>query len=372
MQNAKKRKILIAPLQWGLGHATRCIPIITELTARPCDIIIGCGGPQKLLLQKEFPSLRFIDLPDLSIRYSKKAWFNPLKIIFQIPKILIQINREKRWLNHFLQSEKLDLVIADNRYGLHARGLCSVFITHQLYVHTPFGKSISTLLSSIQNRYINHFSACWIPDFNNDQSLAGDLSHPQQLPGTVIRYIGPLTRFGKNECQADNDLLIILSGPEPQRTIFENRIIAQLKGYSGNAVLVRGLPEQRETPFISSNISVHNHLATGQMNQLICRSSFIIGRSGYSTIMDLVSLGKKSILVPTPGQPEQIYLAKYLFEKKIIYSVNQDEFDLQSSLEAAKNFPFLKQPNQPNSLLSDAISELYTKILNIEAKEENV
>ncbi|HTQ63629.1 MAG TPA: glycosyltransferase [Puia sp.] len=364
----KKPKILIAPLQWGLGHATRCIPIITALLAWPCEIIVGCGGAQKLLLQKEFPALRFVDLPNYNIRYSEKGWLNLFNITFQIPKILTQINREKHWLSNFLRSENLDLIIADNRYGLHASGVYSVFITHQLYIYTPFGKLINAILSLIQNKYIGRFSVCWIPDFKNDNSLAGDLSHPTSLPGIPIRYIGPLTRFVANERETDN-LLVILSGPEPQRTIFENKVIAQLKNYSGNAVLVRGLPEEKETPFISSNISVYNHLPSEALNKLICQSSFIIGRSGYSTIMDIVSLGKKSILIPTPGQPEQIYLAKYLFEKKIIFTVNQHKFDLRSNLEVAKKFPFLRNINETGSLLSEAISELCTEILNIRVKE---
>jgi uncharacterized protein (TIGR00661 family) len=372
MQNAKKPKVLIAPLQWGLGHATRCIPIIRKLATGPFEVIIGCSGPQKLLLQQEFPSLRVIDLPNFSIRYSRRSRFNLFKIVIQIPKILIQINREKRWLYNFLRSENLDLIIADNRYGLHAAGIYSVFITHQLYFHTPFGNGLNRTLSSLQNSYIERFSVCWIPDFADDDSLAGDLSHPPKLPETTIRYIGPLTRFVVREYQTDNELLILLSGPEPQRTILENKLVNELKNYSGSAILVRGLPEQQETVFISSNVTVYNHLPSELLNQLICKSSFIVGRSGYTTIMDIVSLGKKSILIPTPGQPEQIYLAKYLSEKKLIYTVNQNEFNLKSSLEGAKNFPYFKRINQPASLLAEAIEELYTRALHSKNEEKNV
>jgi hypothetical protein len=195
MPGTKKLKILIAPLDWGLGHATRCIPIINKLLATGCEIIIAAGGKQKQLLENEFPLLKFIELPGYKIRYGMESSSTLLKIIFQIPKILIQINRENRWLNNILSKERFDAVISDNRYGLHASGLYSVFITHQLHIKTPFGKIAGRILSTINYKYINQFSICWIPDFENGYSIAGQLSHVEKLPSIPTRYIGPQTRF---------------------------------------------------------------------------------------------------------------------------------------------------------------------------------
>jgi uncharacterized protein (TIGR00661 family) len=362
MLNSKGLKILVAPLDWGLGHATRCIPIIKELINRGHEVVLATSGKQKILLQEEFPTLQFIDLRGYMVRYGSQKRLSLLKILIQIPKILIQIKREKRWLTNYLRSNKLDLLISDNRFGLSAPGLCSVFITHQLHIRSPFGKISSRVLTAVNYKFINHFSICWVPDFNNAYSLSGKLSHPEILPVIPIRYIGPLTRFATSGISIDTDLLmIIISGPEPQRSLFEKKLFAQLKNYEGKAIVVRGLPGIYEIPEIPSNIVVYNHLPAISLNKLINESEFVISRSGYSTIMDLLTLGKKGILIPTPGQPEQEYLAEYLFEKKMIFSVKEKDFVLQTCLEAAKKFPFVKL-TQKDSLLSEAIDELNTII----------
>ncbi|HXB33719.1 MAG TPA: hypothetical protein VNV35_09865, partial [Puia sp.] len=132
-------KVLVAPLAWGLGHATRCIPIIKELINQGCTVIIAAGGTQKEILQEEFPDLSFVELPGFRLKYGKNRAFTLLKIIFAIPKILIGIKRENEWLRRFAAREGLDLVISDNRYGLHGAGVYSVFMTHQLAIRSSLG-----------------------------------------------------------------------------------------------------------------------------------------------------------------------------------------------------------------------------------------
>jgi hypothetical protein len=210
---SSKPKILVAPLNWGLGHASRCIPIIKSLIINQSEVIVACGDSQKLMLQAEFPSVRFIDLPGYDLKYGQSKQLTLLKIIFQIPKILIRIKRENRWLKGFLAKEKMDAVISDNRYGLFSTEIFSVFITHQLRIKTPFGNKVEDMIQRMNYQYINKFSECWVPDFENEPSLASDLSHPNKLPVTHIRYIGCLSRFKKIETKIiENSLLIILSG----------------------------------------------------------------------------------------------------------------------------------------------------------------
>ena len=363
MLNSKRLKVLVAPLDWGLGHATRCIPIIKALIQKDYEVIIAAEGRQKNLLQEEFSSLQFIDLPGYSIEYGNKKQSLTLKVILQIPKILIQIKREKRWLNNYLRKEGLDLIISDNRFGLSSQHIYSVFITHQLYIETPFGKMISRILSALNYKFINRFSACWIPDTENDYSLAGILSHPEKLPAIPIRYMGWLTRFIKLDLPIIKEsLLIIISGPEPQRSFFEKKLVSQIKNYRGKVTFIRGLPGNNEVPVVSPNVFVFNHLSTEALNRVICESEFVISRSGYTTIMDIVSLEKKCILIPTSGQPEQEYLAKYLFGKKIIFSIKEDDFVLHECLDTAKEFPFMLQKQNNTSLLADAIDELSSLI----------
>jgi UDP:flavonoid glycosyltransferase YjiC (YdhE family) len=354
-------KILIAPLDWGLGHATRCIPIIKEFLAAGCTVIYAAEGLQKELLQQEFPALKCLDLQGYRVRYSTKRGLTFLKIISQIPKILIQIKRENRWLNNILSRERPDIVVSDNRYGLHSPHAYCVLITHQLHIKTGMGRFVEQILTRINLSYINRFSVCWVPDLQGEKSLAGSMSVPDQLPVIPLRYIGLLSRFSDPGLQTpNNDLVIILSGPEPQRTILESQLLMELKKYKGPVIMVRGLPGHVALPDVSTNISVYNHLPTVTFNRIISQSAIIISRAGYSTIMDLVILGKKSILIPTPGQAEQEWLANHLHSRKIAYAVKQDEFVLSESLEAVKHFPF--QRVEVTSALPEVVRDLLETI----------
>ncbi|PWT75350.1 MAG: glycosyl transferase family 28 [Bacteroidetes bacterium] len=356
-------KILVAPLDWGLGHATRCIPIIKLLLARNCTIALAADGPQKALLQQEFPGLEFIRLPSYGISYSGNDFLNSLKIATQIPKIMTRISQENRCLEKYLMDHKWDAVISDNRYGLHAKGLHSVFITHQLHIENPLGRAFSGLLRNWNYRFIERFNQCWIPDFENGPGWAGKLSHPDHLPHIPCRYIGPLSRFVPlGGTSQEYDLLIILSGPEPQRSRFEKILIDQLKLYKGKVAVVRGLPQERVQLEISSHVTVYNHRNAAELNHLIEASNLVIARSGYSTLMDLLSLETKVIVVPTPGQSEQIYLARYLSEKKLVMAASQLGFDLAGIIERAQTFPFAQMEVRRSFLLEQAINDLLEKL----------
>jgi uncharacterized protein (TIGR00661 family) len=356
---SSKPKILIAPLNWGLGHASRCIPIIKSLLANESEVIIACGDSQKHMLQAEFPSLRFIDLPGYDLKYGQSKGLTLLKIIFQIPKILIRIKQENRWLKVFLAKETPDAVISDNRYGLFSSEIASIFITHQLRIKAPFGRKIENMLQARNYKYINKFSECWVPDFENEPSLAGDLSHPEKLTSTCIRYIGCLSRFKKIDTKIiENSLLIILSGPEPQRTILEKILLNQLSSYQDKVNIVRGVPGKKEKPGVGSNITVYNHLPSVELNKIICESEFVICRSGYSSIMDIVKLEKRSIVIPTPGQTEQEYLADYLLRKKIAFSMDQKDFLLNDALTKAKKFSYKKYENIDDGPMEKAVEDL--------------
>lgn len=360
----RRPKILVAPLDWGLGHATRCIPVIKQLLKKDCEVIIASDGPQKVLLEVEFPAIRFVNLPGYRLKYGRSKWGTWLKIIFQIPKILIRIKQENRWIRRFLLDEELDALISDNRFGLYSSSLFSVFITHQLSIKTYFGKKIDGLLQRIQYHQIGKFSYCWVPDYASDDSLSGILGHPAKLPTIPTRYLGPVTRFNKTseKTPITGRLLLLLSGPEPQRTIFEKILLEQLQGYTGNVLLVRGLPGAVSQPMVSPNVEIFNHLSAEELNLAILEASYIIARAGYSSIMDFLLMGKKAILVATPGQPEQEYLAAYLFEKRLIFSSSQVDFSLSVALESAKHFAFLTLADASPLLLSDSIDELLQSI----------
>ncbi|MBI4930512.1 MAG: glycosyltransferase [Bacteroidetes bacterium] len=331
-------KILIAPLDWGLGHATRCIPIIRYLLEKKCEVIIGSDGRPIQLLQKEFPSCEFVVMSGYNISYPKNSSM-VLKMASQIPKILSGIKREHKLLKKIIKEKKIDAVISDNRFGLWSKEIPCVIMTHQLMVKSPFGEN---LIHKLNKKYISKYSECWIPDVAEKNNLSGDLAHKFPLPKNA-KYIGVLSRFQiphSSTLHVENKykFLVVLSGPEPQRTLFEKKITEQASSIKKRVLIVQGITEKAERRKISQNAEIVSHLTSLELQKEILSSEIILCRPGYSSVMDLAVLGKKAIFVPTPGQTEQEYLAKYFSEKKIAYSISQKEFDVQIALKESENY----------------------------------
>jgi UDP:flavonoid glycosyltransferase YjiC (YdhE family) len=344
--STRKPLILVSPLDWGLGHTTRCIPLIAELISLGCDVVIACNSTQKAILQQEFPQVDFAELEGYNMRYGKNRLATFGRLLFQAPKILTKIKQENQWLRAFLTQNRVDAVISDNRFGLYAPAIPTVFITHQLQVKTGLGAMADKIVLRWNYRKIRPFTVCWVPDSADSPSLAGELSHPASMPGIPVQYIGGLSRLSACATPGEDVLLIILSGPEPLRTVFETLLLKQLAAYKGKVVLVRGLPAQQHLPSVPAHCTVYNHVDAATLHQLICSAKLVISRCGYTTVMDLLKLQKKSILVPTPGQAEQEYLADHLREQGLAYTVKQKDFSLSKALQEAAQFPY--QTNATN------------------------
>lgn len=309
-----KQRILVAPLDWGLGHASRCIPLIRKWLLEGHEVVLAADGRPAALLAKEFPSLTMLPLNGYHIRYSATL---PLEIslLQQLPKFLRAIRQEKAWLHELLQTEKFDLIVADNRYGLHHPSTYNILITHQLFVQVP--RSLFFLTSLIHNRmirWIKRFDECWIPDEPGELSLSGALSQKGTLPANA-RFIGRLSRFpGPIQIAAPAyEHVILLSGPEPQRTLLENLLRQEAESLSTSTLIVQGRPELEED-FTRGHLRTVSHLDDTALASVLQHAQHITCRSGYSTLMDLLSLGCKATLIPTPGQTEQLYLAHRMKE----------------------------------------------------------
>lgn len=280
------------------------------------------------------------------VRYSRSGHWFPLVLLAQLPRILHAIYAEHQWVKKIVKKYSIKAILTDNRFGLYHSGIPSVYITHQLLIKTG-SNFTEKMAQKIHFWFIKKHTSCWVPDFEGYENIAGELSHPGNQPATV-NYIGGLSRFERKEhVKKKYDLLILISGPEPQRSIFEKLLLAQLQHYSGSVLFVRGLPgaaENEATRWIQNTqleqLVVKNHLSAKTLNEAIQQSQIVVCRSGYTTIMDLVKLGQKAILVPTPGQTEQEYLASHLMKLQYFFATPQEGFSLSTALKTAADFNF--------------------------------
>lgn len=311
-------KMLIAPLNWGLGHATRCIPLIKRFLNEGHEVFLGGDGMSLELLKKHFPELPFYELPSLNIRYSASG-SQVTSMLLQFPKLVAHSLADYGYLKKLLRTEHFDRIVSDNRFGFRNKQTYCIYITHQLTIKMPQKlRWAEKLIRSIHYRLIEKYDRCWIPDrITND--LGGELSHPDRLPGNA-EYIGILSRFDHPElprqAKQSNLTVALLSGPEPQRTLFETAILERFQENRQPLLLIQGKihPENHNPTATSPNIRIVPEMDDRELCLNLLSAGKIIARSGYSTIMDLATLGvlHKAELIPTPGQTEQEYLAQYV------------------------------------------------------------
>ena len=351
------KRILVAPLDWGLGHATRCVPVIRALLEAGATPVLAADGGPLSLLQQEFPSLEHHRFPGYGITYPKEGRGMAWHFLLQAPGILQRIKQEQQELHKLIVDLSLDGVISDNRFGLYTDQVPCVYMTHQVHIQAPaFGKS----LYRMHRKYISRYSQWWLPD-DNELQLSGALGHRTPQPENGHR-VGLLSRFAEQEQRStQKHVLAICSGPEPQRSFFEEAIIKQAGFIQQPLIILRGLPAETDLPLVPDGVRVHNHLPTGEFQRLMESASLIICRPGYSTLMDLSVLGKRALLVPTPGQTEQEYLGSELQKKEAALVVSQSELNLYQNFRKALFYPPLQGKAKPD-LLRTAIENFLALI----------
>ncbi len=320
-----KKRILVAPLNWGLGHATRCIPLILELQKEGFEPVIASDGEALELLRKEFPLLEFHKLPSYNISYSRKKQYFKLHLLLMAPHIFKTISAERKKIEELVKTENISGIISDNRWGVYSEMVPSVFITHQLKVLSGVFTSIS---SKIQQKYIQKFDECWIPDAEEEPHLSGEMGHLKNPP-LPVKFIGILSRFKKEILSISYDIAVILSGPEPQREILQQILEKELKGSDSRILFVKGIVEKEQIQEKKDNWTIYNFLTSAQLQDYLNQSEYVICRPGYTSLMDLAALEKKAFLIPTPGQNEQEYLAARLKAMGIAGGCRQKDFTLK-------------------------------------------
>lgn len=331
-------RILVAPLNWGLGHAARSIPIIRLLEEKGCEVVLASDGPALTMLRDEFPHLLAHELPGIEVRYGER--FFTLKLAQQMPALLGAMRKERRAVANLVERESIDGIISDNRFGSWGSGVPDVVLSHQWTVETGnwASRPVATML---HRRILKKYAHCWIPDGFGESALAGRLSQTSD-PNTT--HIGPLSRLSRETVplrHADHatgsisKVLVVCSGPEPLRTRLEEAAIAQLKELSYPTLIARGLPGAAPMPSPADHIELVAHLDTHAMASAMAEADVVISRTGYTTLMDLAATGTRALLIPTPGQPEQEYLASYLAGKGWWVIQYQDELNLAHGLRQA-------------------------------------
>ncbi|WBL25962.1 glycosyltransferase [Zunongwangia sp. HGR-M22] len=321
----QKGRILVAALNWGLGHAARCVPIIKALLKNDYEPILASDGDALKLLQREFPHITCLSLPSYNIKYTEDPSNLKWKLLFDSPHILRTIKAEKKVTKQIIKDYQIIGIISDNRWGVRHKNLKSVFVTHQLNV---LSGNTTYFSSKIQQNYIEKFDECWVPDYPGRKNLSGILGHLKK-ENSAIKYIGPLSRIEKRSWPKIYDFLIILSGPEPQRTFLEKKLLNTFKDSKEKILFVRGVFSSEEISVKNTNINIRNHLYGAVLQQALNSCKYIIARSGYTTIMDLNSIEAKAFFIPTPGQYEQEYLAERLHKLGVAPFCTQQDFTLE-------------------------------------------
>jgi uncharacterized protein (TIGR00661 family) len=348
-------RILVAPLDWGLGHASRSVPVINECLAQEAEVIVASNGRALALLRATFPGLVALELPPYSIRYpSRNMYWN---MLVQSRHLLNAARREHRQLQHLIHHHRIDAVISDNRFGCFSKKRPSVFISHQ--ANLPLPPVFRQVAGKVLNAVIRQYDQCWIPDIEGPQGLSGTLSTTS--PGLKVKYLGILSQLSKSEQPAlwpQNEVVALLSGPEPQRTYLEEKVLLQLKACGMKALIIQGKTEHKERLVPEGHIKTISYLTQHELSAHLQAARYIICRSGYSSLMDLAVLGKKALFVPTPGQPEQEYLARRMQKLKYSPFQAQSRLDIPAGLAMMPDYHGMPTGLQQPALLREAVRGL--------------
>ncbi len=338
-------KIFFPVLNWGLGHASRSLPLIKSYLHFNHQVICASDGEALAMLRRELPDQTVLELPGYNIQYDSS--YMPINMLRYGPGMLRTIKAEHELTKAIVERHQIDCIISDNRYGCYHADIPSALITHQLQVFT--GQKLLDVYIRRQIRsWFKKFSQLWIPDQVPPANITGDLSGLDTTPISKY-YLGIISELNCTALKGKYKAVAILSGPEPQRTNFEDLVIKELSTLQGDYAIVRGRPDIDDPIRLEGNLTIFPYLNRAALSNLLGQTDVVISRSGYTTLMDLANTGHKAILCPTPGQYEQIYLADRLARRKQCVYQRQENLDLKLALEAL---------DQVNQVGSDTIPEM--------------
>lgn len=355
-------RVFYATLNMGLGHATRSLPLMREFRDQGWEVLLGSSGRSLAFLRRELPECPYVQTPDYAIEYSRGEGLL-LKLALQAPRLARMIRAENRCCRRVVAEFKPDLIVSDHCYGMYHPQVPSYFISHQIYFALPPAlERLEGLPAQLNFHYHRQYRRVIIPDLPGPRGglLSGKLS---RLPHDRNRYVygGLLSSVCKYSGDESLDLLVTISGPEPQRTLLEEKILAGIDRVPGRKVVVLGKSESADLLLDRPDLKIYAHLPRETMSRLFNQARMVVSRPGYSTLMELAELGKPALLIPTPGQTEQTYLAEYMLENRWFYSVSQAQLELPRDLETARQYPGLFYPE----ITRHSVRTIFENVLNI-------
>ena len=350
-----RKRILVAPLDWGLGHASRCVPVIRALLERGAEVVIGSNGRASHYLKAVFPDLQHLPLPAYAVRYPSKhmIW----NMAMQSVRLARVARHEFLEVQRYIRQYEIDAIISDNRFGCWSPRVHSVFMTHQIALKLPWWLQWG---NAINQKLIKQFDGCWVPDAEGGEGLAGSLV--KSLGGMPISYIGTLSQIAgiPTDRKPKYEIVALLSGPEPQRTKLEQELIEQIEQWGVQALIIQGKTEEYVQKKYRSNITMTSFLENRQLATALCEGETIVCRPGYSSLMDLGVLQKKALLIPTPGQTEQLYLARRMAQ------LNYSPFQLQHNIQLQEGIQQLSAYNGiPDFRRPAALQQAIERLLEV-------
>lgn len=353
-------KVLYGICSWGLGHATRSLPVIRKLVRENNELMVISSGRSVDLLKTELGNdVEYLDIPDYPMLLSENSRQFMAKSLIYWPLFIRKMESGLQIVTKLIEKNNYDLIISDARYDVYSKKIPSYFISHQMRIMNPLRIKKLESGSEIFNLFFfKRFREVIVPDFKDD-NLSGELSHNlKRIDESRINYVGVLSDFSKKRTKKDVDYFISISGPEPQRTLFEEKILSQIDQINGNIVITLGKTEINEK-LKNEKITSYTFLSKKEREDLLNRTKLVISRSGYSTILDLAVIGTKALMVPTPGQIEQEYLGQYHSQKRSFFSISQDKINLKENVQRAKRFTGIKRKCDVNSSVENIMQVVY-------------
>jgi len=356
-------KILVAPLDWGLGHATRCVPVVREFLRQGTEVELAVVKQNASLFREIFPELRQHIAPGYNVVYPRHGFNMGLWLLKNSAHLNAVMRYERRYAQEMVERHGYDILFSDNRFAFHSPKAYSIYMTHQRRIAFPPAlaafEGVGIKWHAMQ---MKKFDEVWVPDLEQAPGYAGALSHVDVAPRPVT-FVGALSRFSETTSVVGTpagtplNVVAIVSGVEPARTQFERQLREALACIPGRHMMILGKPSAPQKRWTEGNIEFHNHLPTEEFKQAVLRANWVVSRGGYSTVMDMAVLGAKCIFVPTPGQYEQIVLARELSKAGYAVQIPADALNADSLADAFNADVKLHLPSQQN-LLRDAVTRV--------------